>query len=161
MKGFENRRYVNYKYIGGNYGIQGFAKINNEKIIMEPINPNIYEEFINKYTLYDVCAIFEDIKNELGKKYKGGVWQLSDSHLVMREHYLRLLVEHKISHMSICMHHSLYVSNPYEGFFISRLDCLDGSQFQYITQTLKEELSVTEHSIYKLCELPRFKWEGV
>lgn len=158
MKGFENRRYVTYKYIGGNYGIQGFAKINNEKIIMEPINLNIYEGFINKYTLYDVCAIFEDIEHKLNKIYTNGVWRLSDSPWVMREHYLRLLVEYKISHMSISMHNSLYMNNPYEGF-ISRLDCLDEDQFQYITQILRKEL--TEHSLYKLCELPRFKWEGV
>lgn len=160
MNGFKNRRYVNYRYIGGNYGIQGFAKINNEKIVLEPINPNIYEGSINTYTLYEVCAIFEDIQNELDKIYAKGIWRLSDSHLVMREHYLHLLVKHKISHMSICMHNSLYINNPY-GDFISRLDCLDDEQFRYITQVLREELSVTEHSIYKLYELPRFKWEGI
>lgn len=157
---FENRRYINYMYIGGNYGIQGLVKVNNEKCAFEPINPNIYEGFINGYTLYDVCTVFEDIQNELGKIYTKGVWRLSDSHLVMRKHYLQLLVKHKISHMSICMHDSLYLSNPYEDF-ISRLDCLDDNQFQYITQVLREELSVTEHSIYKLYELPRFKWEGI
>ena len=156
---FENRRYINYAYIGGNYGIQGVVKVDDEKRALEPINPNIHEEFINTYTLYDVCAIFEDIQNELDKKYKG-VWQLQDSHLVMREHYLRLLVKHKISHMSIYMHDSLYINNPQEDF-ICRLDYLDDSQFRYITRVLNEELSVTEHAIYKLCELPRFKWEGV
>lgn len=157
---FEKRRYLIYIYMGGNYGIQGIVRLNNEKTTLEPINPNIYEGFINTYSLYDVCAIFEDIQNELDKIYAKGVWKLSDSHLVMRKHYLQLLVDHKISHMSICMHNSLYVNNPYEDF-IYRLDCLDEEQFRYITQVLKEERSVTEHSKYKLYELPKFKWEGV
>lgn len=157
---FKNRRYRIYIYMGGNYGIQGIIHVDNEKSAFEPINPNIYEGFINTYTLYDVCAIFEDIQNKLDKIYSEGVWKLSDSHLVMRKHYLQLLVDHKISHMSICMHDGLYLSNPYEDF-ISRLDCLDENQFQYITQVLKEELSVTEHFRYKLYELPRFKWEGL
>lgn len=157
---FENRRYRIYIYIGGNYGIQGIVRVNNEKTALESINPNIYEGFINTYTLYDVCAIFEDIQIELGKIYSGGVWRLSDSPLVMRKHYLQLLIDHKISHMSICMHNSPYINNPY-GDFISRLDCLDDDQFRYITQALKEELSVNEHSGYKLYELPRFKWEGM
>lgn len=166
MKGFENRRYINYTYIGGgDPGIQGFVRIDNEKITLEPINPNIYEGFINTYTLYDICAIFEDIQNELGEIYAKGVWRLSDSPWVMHKHYLQLLVKHKISHLSICMHDSLYVNSLYinsqYGDFICRLDCLDDKQFQYIIQLLKEELSVTEHATYKLCELPRFKWEGV
>lgn len=160
MNGFKNRRYRIYIYMGGNYGIQGIIHVDNEKSAFEPINPNIYEGFINTYTLYDVCAIFEDIQNELDKIYAKGVWKLLDSHLVMRKHYLQLLVDHKISHMSICMHNSPYINNPY-GDFISRLDCLDEDQFRYITQVLREELSVTEHSIYKLYELPRFKWEGI
>ena len=157
---FENRRYRIYMYVGGNYGIQGII-LNNEKTALEPINPNIYEGFINKYTLYDVCAIFEDIQHKLHKIYINGAWKLGDSHLVMRKHYLQLLVDYKISHLSICMRNGLYISNPCEKHFISRLDCLDEEQFRYITQELKEELSVTEHATYKLCELPRFKWEGV
>ena len=160
MEGFENRRYLIYIYVGGNRGIQGIVRVDAEKGALEPINTNIYEGFINTYTLYDACAIFEDIQNKLNKIYSGGVWKLSDSHLVMRKHYLQLLVDYKISHMSICMHNSLYVSNPYEGF-ISRLDCLDEEQFRYITRVLKEELSVAEHSGYKLYELPIFKWEGM
>ena len=119
---FENRRYLFYMYIGGNYGIQGIIRVNNKKTALEPINPNIYEGFINKYTLYDVYAIFEDIQHKLNKIYTNGVWKLGDSHLVMRKHYLQLLVDYKISHLSICMRNGFYVSNPYEGF-ISRLDC--------------------------------------
>lgn len=153
---FENRRYINYTYIGGgDSGIQGFAKINNEKIVLAPINPNIYEEFINGYTLYDACAIFEDLQNELDKIYSKGVWQLSDSPWVMRKHYLQLLVKHKISHMSICL------QRDSGGVFISRLDCLTSDQFEYIIQLLKTELSTIEHSKYKLYELPKFKWGGI
>lgn len=152
---FEERRYINYMYVGGNYGIQGIVKVNDEKSALEPINPNIYEGFINGYTLYDVCAIFEDIQNELGKIYTKGVWRLSDSLLVMRKHYLQLLVKHKISHMSIC------IQRDNGGVFISRLDCLTRDQFDYIIQLLKTELSIIEHSGYKLYELPKFKWGGV
>ena len=158
---FEERRYVNYIYMGGNLGIQGIVKINDEKSILELINPNIYEKFINGLVLYDVCAIFEDIQNELAEIYKNGVWRLSDSPWVMHEHYLRLLVKHKISHMSICIRGSLYMNTPYVDVFISRLDCLDKGQFRYVTQVLKAHLSVTEYATCKLCELPRFKWEGV
>ena len=152
---FEERRYINYMYVGGNYGIQGIVKVNDEKTALEPINPNIYEGFINKYILYDVCAIFEDIQNELSKIYTKGVWRLSDSLLVMRKHYLQLLVKHKISHMSIC------IQRDSGGVFISRLDCLTRDQFDYIIQLLKTELSIIEHSGYKLYELPKFKWGGV
>ena len=48
---FEKRRYINYMYVGGNYGIQGLILVDNEKSALEPINPNIHEEFINGYTL--------------------------------------------------------------------------------------------------------------
>lgn len=153
---FENRRYINYKYIGGNYGIQGFAKINNEKTIMEPINPNIHEEFINEYTLYDICTIFEDIKKKLHKYWQDArIWRLQDSYLVMAEHYLTELIDRKISHMSICL------QRDSGGVFISRLDCLTRDQFEYIIQLLKTELSTIEHSKYKLYELPKFKWGGI
>ena len=152
---FENRRYLIYIYMGGNYGIQGIVRVNNEKTAYEPINPNIYEGFINTYTLYDVCAIFEDIQNKLHKIYTNGAWKLGDSHLVMRKHYLQLLVDHKISHMSICL------QRDSGGMFISRLDCLTRDQFDYIIQLLKTELSTIEHSKYKLYELPKFKWGGI
>lgn len=165
---FEERRYINYMYIGGNYGIQGLVKVNNEKSALEPINPNIHEEFINRYTLYDVCTIFEDIQKKLHKYWQDArIWKLQDSYLVMTEHYLKELVDKRISHMSICIHNSPYINNPYinnpyiKDVFISRLDCLEREQFDYITQSFKAELSIMTHFRYKLYELPKFKWEGI
>ena len=160
--GFEKRRYISYVYLGGNRGIQGIVKADGEKSAFEPINPNIYEGFINGLVLYDVCAIFEDIQNELDEIWRTKrLWELSDSPWVMREHYLQLLVKHRISHMSICIHGSLYMNTPYMDVFISRLDCLDEEQFRHITQVFKSHLANTEYAICKLYELPRFKWEGV
>ena len=160
---FEKRRYISYMYIGGNYGIQGLVKVDNEQSALEPIHPNIHEDFINEYTLYDTYTIFEDIQKKLHKYWQDArIWKLQDSYLVMTKHYLKELVDHRISHMSICIRNSPYINNPYiKDVFISRLDCLEREQFDYITQLLKEEVTIMEHSGYKLYELPRFKWEGV
>ena len=150
-------------YIGGNYGIQGIVKVDNEKCAWESINPNFHEEFINRYKLYDVCTAFEDIQKKLHKYWQDAhIWKLQDSHLVMTEKYLEELIDKRISHMSICIYNSPYINNPYiKDIFISRLDCLDREQFDYITQALKAELSIMTHFRYKLYELPRFKWEGI
>ena len=163
MKGFENRMYVNYVYVGGNYGIRGLVRVDAEKSALEPINPNMHEEFINKYVLYDVCAMFEDVLKNLEKYWAdAGVWQLQDSDVVMTKKYLQELIDKRISHMSICIYNSPYVNSPYnKDVFISRLDCLEREQFAYITQALKAELSIMSHFRYKLYELPRFKWEGI
>lgn len=153
---FEERRYINYMYVGGNYGIQGLILVGNEKSVLEPINQNIHEEFINKYTLYDVYVVFKKIQQNLKKYWKDArIWKLQDSYLAMTEQYLNELIDKKISHMSIC------IQRDSGGIFISRLDCLTRDQCDYIMQLLEKELSIIEHSKYKLYELPKFKWEGV
>lgn len=163
MKGFENRRYLNYVYVGGNYGIQGLTRVDAEKSALEPINPNCHEGFINEYVLYDVYAIFEDILKNLEKYWTdAGIWKLHDSDLAMTKKYLQELMDKRISHMSICIYNSPYMNNPYnKDVFISRLDCLDREQFAYITQALNAELTIMTHFRYRLSELLRFRWEGI
>lgn len=154
MKGFENRKYINYVY--SNYqGLRGLVHVDNEKCALEPINNQLHEGFVNNYVLYDVCTVFNDIQKRLDEKWGTGVWELADSHIVMDKYYLQLLIDHRISHMSICIH------NYRDGAFISRLDCLDRDQFYYMTQALRAELAIMTHFRYKLYELPRFKWEGI